>query len=142
TSTWVDQGSLSIALNWSVDSLLPFSSAGESRDTLMDTIRDLQYQIEDARKNAELTRNSYIREIEQYLTALESYQANERLAQRSLELTQLAYNNGLADFISVQNAADDLAEVRYSILEYTYNLSITLLNLEYSLGLPFGTLGR
>ncbi|TCW60481.1 hypothetical protein C5O22_11405 [Treponema sp. J25] len=142
TSNWVDQGSLSIALNWSVDSLLPFSSAGESRDTLMDTIRDLHYQIEDARKNAELTRSSYVREIEQYLTALESYQANERLAQRSLELTQLAYNNGLADFISVQNAADDLAEVRYSILEYTYNLSITLLNLEYSLGLPFGTLGR
>jgi len=73
---------------------------------------------------------------------LESYKANERLASRSVDLTQTAYTNGLADLISLQNAVDNLTEVRYSILENIYNLSVVILNLEYSLGLPFGSLGR
>ncbi len=142
TKDWIDQGSVSVALSWSVDSLLPFSSAGENRDSSEDTIRDLQYQLEDARNTANLNRASYIRQIEQYLMLLESYKANERLASRSVDLTQTAYTNGLADLISLQNAVDNLTEVRYSILENIYNLSVVILNLEYSLGLPFGSLGR
>ncbi|HCC37978.1 MAG TPA: TolC family protein, partial [Treponema sp.] len=64
------------------------------------------------------------------------------LAERSYRLTEEAYRAGLQDLLQVQNAEQSLRQARVSMLEQQFNYLNGLIDLEYSIGVPFGTLSE
>jgi len=88
-------------------------------------------------------------EIEIYNTVLalnktqitaEAQQKTVELAERAYRLTEQAFRAGLQDLLQVQNAELELKQAKVSMLEHQFNYLNGLLDLEYSIGVPFGTL--
>jgi len=88
-------------------------------------------------------------EIEVYNTvlSLEKTRLNTKaqeetvgLAEQSFRLTEEAYRAGLQDYFQVQNAEQSLRQARVQLLEQQFNYLNGLIDLEYSTGVPFGTL--
>ncbi|HOX12169.1 MAG TPA: TolC family protein [Spirochaetia bacterium] len=139
---WTDNGSLSATLSFSLDNLMPWSSARETADKARDTTVKTESQLKEALTGAEISVRSLRRSIEQSLASLAARRLTVEMAERSWRLTEEAYNFGTKDILSLQKAGDNLQEARANLLKEAYNLVSALLDLEYALGLPFGTLGR
>jgi outer membrane protein len=110
-------------------------AAGES-------IATLESQLAETRTGAEITARSLARKIEQSRVSVKALKLSVTLAERSYNLTEEAYRFGTKDVLNVQNASDSLQSARMQVLSETYTLISAVLDLEYVLGVPFGTLGR
>jgi outer membrane protein TolC len=86
--------------------------------------------------------SSLVKKIAQSRSALESMRLNETLAEKTYRLTEEAYRFGTKDILSLQSARDSLAQARLDVSKEAYTLRAAVLDLEYALGVPFGTLGR
>ena len=53
-----------------------------------------------------------------------------------------AYNAGSKDLLSLQTAADNLAGAKNTLQNQRYTIISAILDLENTLGVPFGTLGE
>lgn len=137
---WNDVGSLSIGVSLPIDSWFPWSPAADNIASAKDTVTDLQLQLENEKQVVGNNITSYLRQIKQSRSSMESCQANVELAQKSYELALEAYNRGARDLLSLQDASDKLFEAEVSLLSEAYNLGVAILNLENSAGIPFGTL--
>jgi outer membrane protein TolC len=62
------------------------------------------------------------------------------LAERAYALSMRAYNAGLQDNLQVQNAELELKQAKVSMIEQQFNYLNGLIDLEYAIGVPFGTL--
>jgi outer membrane protein TolC len=137
---WRKSGSLTISLGIRLHSLIPFSPDFQS-------VKNLDDQITGA--NIGLARMIQGTEIEIYNTVLalsktqitaEAQNKTVELAERAYRLTEQAFRAGLQDLLQVQNAELELKQAKVSMLEQQFNYLNGLLDLEYSIGVPFGTL--
>ena len=142
SSEWTDAGSLSAVVSFSLDNLLPWSSARERADTAEDSLIKARSELDEAVTSADVNVKSLQREIAQSLITLKARRLTLTLAERTYRLTEEAYRYGTKDLISLQDAADSLQEARVNLLKEAYTLLSALLDLEYAVGAPFGTLGR
>jgi len=140
--TWSDSGSVSASISFSLDDLLPGSSARSAAATALETVAKLESRLSAARNGAVMKINSLVKRIEQSRSSLKSKRLNETLAEKTYRLTEEAYRFGTKDLLSLQSARDSLAQARLDVSEEAYTLQAAVLNLEYTLGVPFGTLGR
>jgi outer membrane protein TolC len=62
------------------------------------------------------------------------------MAEQAYQLTEEAYRAGLQDLLEVQNADLTLRQARLQMLEQNFNYRMGLIDLEYAIGVPFGTL--
>jgi hypothetical protein len=53
-----------------------------------------------------------------------------------------AYRRGTKDLLTLQNSGDSLDEAKVTMMKESYTLLAAVLDLEYAVGVPFGTLGR
>lgn len=139
---WKDGGSLSATLSFSLDNLMPWSAAREAADKARDAVIKAESQLAEGIVAADISRESLRRSIEQSLSSLQARRLTVEMAERSYRLTEEAYAFGTKDVLSLQKAGDTLQEARANLLKEAFNLVSALLDLEYALGLPFGTLGR
>ena len=139
---WTDRGSFSITLGMRLHSLIPFSPDFQG-------IRNMDDQIEAA--NLGLAQMIYGTEIEIYNIVLtleriritaEAMLQTINLAEQSYRLTEQAYRAGLQDYFQVQSAEQSLHQAQVQMLEQQFNYLNGLIDLEYSIGVPFGTLSR
>ena len=98
--------------------------------------------LENEKSSAVIKTESYIRKINQAVLQIDSLKANVELAEQSYKMTQTAYNYGKKDLLSLQNASDNLLSAQVSLKSQAYSLISTILDLEKTLGIDFGTLGR
>jgi len=140
--SWSDSGSLTASLSFSLDSLMPWSSARSAASTAEDTVTKLESQLAAARKSASMEIRSLVKQIAQSRSALESKRLNETLAEKTYRMTEEAYRLGTKDILRLQSAQDSLAQARLDVSQEAYTLQAAILDLEYTLGVPFGTLGR
>ena len=56
-------------------------------------------------------------------------------------MTLTAYNHGSRDLLTLQNSADSLLRAKTDRESHIYNLICAVLDLENTLGIPFGSLG-
>jgi len=133
-------GALSITLGMNFNGLFPFTREGQQ-------IRDMEaaMQIQNIRlaqtiRETELEIFTMINSLERIRTTVEVQQATVELAEESFRLTEEAFRAGLQDFQVVQNAALALDQARLRLLTEQFNYINYLIDLEYSLGVPFGTL--
>lgn len=141
-ATWRDSGSLSATATFPLDKMLPWSQEHQSAATAADSVATLEISLAEARTTADLQVRSLVRRIDQARNSLKALRLNATLAERTSALTEEAYRFGTRDVLSLQNAQDNLQAARLQVLSQLYTLISAALDLEYALGVPFGTLGR
>jgi outer membrane protein TolC len=137
---WRKSGSFTISMGLRLHSLIPFSLDFQG-------IKNMDDQIRIA--NTGLAQMIYGTATEVYTTVLsldktrisaEAQAQTVSLAERSYKLTEQAYSAGLQDLLQVQNAELELKQAKVSMLEQHFNYLNGLIDLEYSIGVPYGTL--
>jgi outer membrane protein TolC len=146
TATTMNQASLStnssftIGLSWTATNLLPFSVDAQSVKDLDNNIKVLSISIALAEQGAELDINNKVHSLEQIRANIDAQRATANLAQRSYDETLRAYNSGLQSLLQVQNAELQLRNARLNLYQQESSYLQGLIDLEYSIGVPFGTL--
>lgn len=136
------RNSLSLSVRIPLDGYLPWSTGALSIDNQKNNLKDLELQLQNERENAELNIQNSIKKIKQSQSQLEVIKNNVQLAQKTYDMTLTAYNHGSRDLLTLQNAADSLLSARVSEQSQIYNIISAIFDLENSIGVPFGTLGK
>jgi outer membrane protein TolC len=137
---WNRGGNFSVTLGMSFNGLLPFTREGQQ---LRDMDANLQIQnimLAQMSKETELEIFNKISSLETIRSSLAALQAAVELAEMTYTLTEEAYRAGHQDFQSVRNSAFALDQARLQLLSQHFSFMNDLIDLEYSLGIPFGTL--
>lgn len=141
TSELDKSGTLSLTASIPLDGFLPWSSKADAVASAQDTLRDLQLQLQDAETSLTVSIASALRKIQQLQSSIQSNQASVTLAQRTYDMTFQAYNRGIKDLLSLQDASDSLLSAEVSLKSEERSLINAVLELENTVGVPFGTLG-
>lgn len=139
-STDSEGGSLSITATIPLDGFLPWSTGADRIASAKDTISDLEIQLENEKLNVRLSVDSSLRKIKQLQSTLQSQEKTIEVAQKNYEMTEQAYNLGRKSFTELQNASDSLLKNQTTFKSQIYSLVTSILALEKTLGLEFGSL--
>ena len=139
-SEWSDTGRFSITLSFRFNSLFPFDANNQSLKTLDDNIRSLNVNLGQALRGTELEIYNTVLSLQEIQTNIEAQNHAVALAQRSYDMTNEAYRAGFRDLLEVQNAELQLRQAQINALEQRFKYLSGLVDLEYSAGIPFGTL--
>jgi outer membrane protein TolC len=137
---WRNSGSLTISLGWRLNSLIPYSTDFQAIRNTEDQIRTANIGLAQLVRGTEIEIYNTVLSLERIRTSLEALQQTVSLAERSYRLTEQAYQAGLQDYFQVQSAEQSLSQSRVQLLEQQFNYLNGLIDLEYSIGVPFGTL--
>ena len=133
---------LSIGVSIPLDGYLPWSKGADSVASAADNVKTAELTLENSRTTVAIQIDNYIKQIRQIRSQIASLQANVDLAQKSYDMTKDAYNHGSRDLLSLQTASDSLLNARTDLAQQEYTLITKIINLEYTLGVPFGSLAR
>jgi outer membrane protein len=142
SDTLSTSGSVTLAVSIPLDGYLPWSSRALSVASGNDSVKKAELSLENEKTTIAVNTANYLSKIKQAQGQLVSLNANIDLAQKTYDMTLAAYNHGSKDLLSLQNAADSLLEAKVSLRSEEYTLISAVLNLENTLGVPFGTLGK
>jgi outer membrane protein TolC len=137
---WANSGSLTIALSFQLHSLLPWSQDVQGIKDIDDNIRGLNISLAQTVRGTEVEIYNTLLSLEKIRTTVEAQEYTVNLAERSYNLTEQAYQAGLTELLEVQNAELELRKARIGVLEQDFSYIQGLIDLEYSMGVPFGTL--
>jgi len=140
SSNWRDQGSFSITLGIRLHSLLPFSQDTQGIRNMEDQITAANIGLAQMIQGTEMEIFNTILSLDRIRRTAEAQEQTVALAERVFNLTEDAFRAGFQDFLQVQNAELELRLARVSLLEHQFNFNNGLLDLEYLIGVPFGTL--
>lgn len=135
-------GMFSLTLAWRLNSLLPISREAQSLADLDDTIEKMNTSLAMAVRGTETEVYSIILKLQKSQQSMGALQLNVDLAKRAYGLTEDAYRAGLKDVLEVTNAELDLRKAQLEMLKEQFNYMTGLLDLEYAIGVPFGSLTR
>ena len=137
---WQEGGSLTLGLSMSLDNLIPFSSNAQGVKDLSDQRRAAAIGLAQAIRGTEVEIYNTVLALEKAQVSLEAQKLTVELAERTYALTETAYRAGLNDLLEVQNAELELRRARGGVSEQNYNYLMGLIDLEYAIGAPFGSL--
>jgi outer membrane protein TolC len=138
---WSDSGTFSITLGISLNSLFPFTKEGQAVKDIDNQIKTTALGINQMIRGTELEIYNTLLTLERIQSTVEAQNRTVAMAEQSYALTEAAYKAGLQDLLQVQSAELQLHQARLGILEQEFNYRNSLIELEYAMGLPFGTLG-
>jgi len=134
--------SISISVSIPLDGYMPWSRNGQAIADLKAGIKDLELQLENEKTTAALNLQNSIKNIILKQSQMDMLNQNVELAQRAYDMTLTAYNHGSQDLLALQMASDSLLKARTDRESQIYNLICAVLDLENTLGIPFGSLGK
>jgi outer membrane protein TolC len=137
---WSDRGALSITLGMNLNSLFSFTKEGQGLKDVDNTIQTAAIGLSQMMRGTELEVYNTVLSLEKTRITMEAQDKTTALAEKSYQLTENAYRAGLNDYLQVQNAALELRRARIGVLEQQFNYLTGLIDLEYAMGVPFGTL--
>jgi outer membrane protein TolC len=138
---WNDNGVFSITVGISLNSLFPFTKEGQAIKDIDNQIKTVANGISQMIRGTELEIYNTLLSLEQVQVTVEAQSRTVAMAEQSYKLTDEAYRAGLQDLLQVQNAELQLRQARLEILKQEFTYRNGLIDLEYAMGLPFGTLG-
>jgi outer membrane protein TolC len=139
---WADRGSFSITLGMNLNSLFSFTKQGQGLKDADNNLRSLNITLAQAIRGTEIEIYNTILTLEQARISAETQAQTVALAEQSYRLTEEAYRAGLQDLLQVHNADLTRHQAQVQVLEQQFNYLIGLIDLEYSIGVPFGTLSN
>jgi outer membrane protein TolC len=137
---WIDGGSFSITIGISLNSLFPFTKEGQAIKDIDNQIKTVANGISQMIRGTEIEIYNTLLTLEQVQTTVETQGRTVAMAEQSYKLTEEAYRAGLQDLLQVQNAELQLRQARLEILKQEFTYRNGLIDLEYAMGFPFGTL--
>jgi len=137
---WSGGGNFSFTLGLNFNGLLPFTTEGQRIRDMNAALQIQNIMLAQTIRDTELEIFTKINSLEKIRTTVEVQQATVNLAEESYRLTEEAFRAGLQDFQVVQNAALALDQAKLRLLSEQFNFLNDLIDLEYSIGVPFGTL--
>lgn len=132
--------SLSFGVRIPLDGLLPWSNGTQSIANQKATIKDLELQLENEKITAALSIQNSMKTILQMQGQLDMLNQNIQIAQKAYDMALTSYNHGSSDLLTLQNASDSLLKSRLDRESHLNKLISTVLDFEYTLGIPFGSL--
>ena len=140
TSGANDNGALTLSVTIPLDGFLPWSSKANNIANAKDSIADYELQIENKKTSLQVSAQSGVRKIEQLISSIKTLETSVSVAEQSHQMTQEAYNRGSRNWTELLTARNSLEQARLNLKQQAFNLASTVLTLENTLGLPFGTL--
>jgi len=138
---WNQQsGALRVTLGFRLNGLLPFGVERQGVQALEDQIRIANIGLAQMIRGTEIEIHNLVLMLERIQISMEVLEQTVALAERSFQLTEQAYRAGLIDLLQVQNAEQSLRQALVQLHEQQFNYLNGLIDLEYALGVPFGTL--
>jgi len=137
---WKKSGAFSITAAIRLHSLIPYSPDYQAVKTLDDQITTATIGLAQMVTGTEIEVYNTVLSLERTRLNAEALAQTVSLAEQSFRLTEQAYRAGLQDYFQVQNAEQSLRQARVQLLEQQFNYLNGLIDLEYSTGVPFGTL--
>ncbi|MDR3334433.1 MAG: TolC family protein [Treponema sp.] len=137
---WSSSGLFRVTLSYSLNNLFPFGSARQGLADMDDNLRSLNIALAQTIRGTEVEIYSMILKLEKSQTSLEVLRQNADLAARAASLTEQAYRAGLQDLLTLQNSQSELTNARFAVVQEEYNYMMNLIDLEYTIGVPFKTL--
>ena len=137
---WNRGGNLSITLGMNFNSLFSFTREGQQRQDLKTSLQIQNLRLAQTIREAELEVFTTLASLENILATIDAQRAAVDLAEESFRLTEEAYRAGLQELQAVQGAALALDQARLQLLTQQFNFLNDLIDLEYAIGVPFGTL--
>jgi outer membrane protein TolC len=137
-----DRGAFTISLGFSLNGLIPFTKENNALKDLDDGISKMHIGLAQAVQGTEVEIYNTVLGLEQTRTTAEAQALAVQLAERTLRLSEQAYRSGLKEFLDVQNDELALRQARFNMLQQNYSYLTGLLDLEYAIGVPFGSLGE
>ncbi|MBR1910986.1 MAG: TolC family protein [Treponema sp.] len=139
---WMHGGTLSVGVSIPLDGFMPWSSGVQSIANQKDNIESLKLKLENAKLSLKINCQSYMNKINQLQSTISLRRQSIDYAKQSYDLTLDAYNNGKKDILTLQNASDSLFQARVNLKSEAYSLIKVILELENTIGVPFGTLSK
>jgi len=137
---WRKSGAFSITVALRLHSLIPYSTDFQGIRNLEDQISAANIGLAQLVNGTEIEVYNTVLALERTRTNAQAQAQTVALAEQSYRLTEQAYQAGLQDYFQVQNAEQSLRQSRVQLLEQQFNYLNGLIDLEYSIGVPFGTL--
>ncbi|MDR1256273.1 MAG: TolC family protein [Spirochaetaceae bacterium] len=129
-----------LGLSYSLMSLFPFSLDAQSVKDLDNNVKTASIGLTQAEQGVELDITNRVYTLEQIRSSIEAQRATAALAERSYSETLRAYNGGLQNLLQVQSAELQLRTARLNLYQQESGYLQGLIDLEYSIGAPFGSL--
>ena len=133
-------GNFTVTLGISLNSLFPFTKEGQALEDMDNQLANMRVYLAQAIQGTELEVFTTLNSLNMIRTTKDAQQAAVGLAELSYKLTEEAYRAGLQDLQSVQNARLALDQAKLQLVTQEYSYLSGLIDLEYSTGVPFGTL--
>jgi len=137
---WRKSGSFSFTFAVRLHSLIPYSADFQGIKSIDDQIKTATIGLAQMVNGTEIEVYNTVLSLEKTRINTQSQAETVRLAEQSYRLTEEAYRAGLQDYFQVQNAEQSMRQARVQLLEQQFNYLNGLIDLEYSIGVPFGTL--
>ena len=131
--SWYDSGSSpSLTVAWNLTGLLPWSTQRQNAKTLEDNKRKLQISRSLAVDNARMEINKLLDTLDQAKEAIQNSERSIDLAQKSYDMTTLAYQAGTTELLDVRDSEAQLNQAKLGKLNEQYNYLSALLDLQYA----------
>jgi outer membrane protein TolC len=137
---WNKSGQFTLSLGMRVHSLIPWSPDYQGVKKMEDQIKTASIGLAQMIQGTEIEVYNTVLALERTRLTAEAQTQTIDLAERAYALSMKAYNAGLQDNLQVQNAELELKQAKVSMLEQQFNYLNGLIDLEYAIGVPFGTL--
>ena len=139
---WRNSGSFTLSVALRLHSLIPWSTDSQAVRNLTDQIKMANNGLTQMINGTEIEIYNTVLSLERTRVTTEAQAQTVSLAQQAYRLTEQAYRAGLQDYFQVQNAEQSLHQARVQMLEQQFNYLNGLIDLEYAIGVPFGTLSK
>lgn len=135
---WIQQsGMLRLTLAFSIDSMLPWSSAQSGIKDMTDGINKAEIGLAQARTGAEMEIKTLVMKLNKSVEQLKTLGLNVNLADRAYRMSQDAYKAGSKDLLEVQDSQRNLNTAKLEVLKEKFNYITGMLDLEYALNATF-----
>jgi outer membrane protein TolC len=137
---WNKGGNFSVTLGITLNNYFSFTKEGQQRKDMEANLQIQNIRLAQMVRETELEVFSKLASLENTRTSADAQKTAVNLAEQSYRLTEEAYRAGLQDFQAVQSASLALEQARLQLSQVNFNYLNDLIDLEYSIGVPFGTL--
>jgi outer membrane protein TolC len=139
---WQKSGSLTVTLGMTFNGLVPWFKESQAVKDMDNQIASLNVNLAQMIRGTEIEVYNTCLILERTKSSVDAMRQNVDLAERSYRSTETAYRSGLQTLLEVQNAANQLQEARLGVMSQTVTYINGLIDLEYALGVPFGSLSK
>ena len=139
---YMDRGALSASLRWHLDNLIPNSAGNLKIRQMEDDAEKIRLQIAEEEEESISRVENLVRQIKQQQESVKTLDLTREVAEKTLALTEEAYKYGTKDMLDVSDAQLTVHTAEMDILQRKFDIFCSILELEYTLNLTFGTLGR